>query len=67
MNFYENVRDQRIYNRSGLISYTAGYIYFIKTPNGIENLIDSWEDEYIDSSQVDKRLVNQLKESDFEL
>ncbi len=67
MNFYENVRDQRIYNCSSLISYTTGYICFMKTPNGIENPTNSWEDEYIDSSQVDRRLVNQLKESNFEL
>ncbi len=67
INFYENVRDQKIYNRSGLISYTAGYICFMMIPNGIENPTNSWEDEYIDSNQVDRRLVNQLRKSDFEL
>lgn len=56
MNFYENVYDQRIYNRSSLISYTAEYIYFIKTLNSIEDSTNSWKDEYIDSSQADKRL-----------
>ncbi len=39
----------------------------MKTLNGIKNPTNSWENEYIDSSQVDKRLVNQLRESDFEL
>lgn len=67
MNLYENGRDQRIYNRNGLVSYTAGYICFMKTANSIHGPTNSWEEKYIDSSQVDKRLVNQLREHDFEL
>ena len=67
INFYENVHDQKIYNCNDLISYIIGYIYFIKTSNGIENPTNSWKDKYIDSSQVNKRLVNQLRESNFEL
>lgn len=67
MNFYKNIRDQSIYNGSNFISYTARYIYFIKTLNGIKNPTDSWDDEYIDSSQVDKKLVYQLRKSNFEL
>lgn len=53
-----------------MVSYTAGYICFIKILNSIENptnSCNSWEDEYIDSSQVDRKLVNQLSEKGFEL
>ena len=32
MDFYENVRDQRIHNRSAILNYTAGYVCFMKTP-----------------------------------
>ena len=67
INFYKNVCDQKIYNRSGLVSYTAGYIYFIKTLNGIINWTNNRKREYIDNSQVDKKLVNQLRKSNFEL
>ena len=67
MNFYENVHDQKIYNYSSLISYIAGYICFIKTSNSIKNPTNSWKNNYIDSSQVDKRLVNQMREYKFEL
>ncbi len=67
MNFYENIRDQRIFNRNALVNYTAGYICFMKTPNGIDNPDHSWEDQYLDRSQIDRRLVNQLRNKDFEL
>lgn len=67
MNFYKNVRDQQIFNCSALINYTARCICFMKTPNGIENLDHSWEDQYLDRSQIDRRLVNQLRKKDFEL
>ena len=40
-NFYKNVHDQRIYNCSILVSYTAGYICFIKTLNSIDGLTNS--------------------------
>lgn len=38
INFYKNIRDQQIFNCSALVNYTAGYIYFMKTLNGINNL-----------------------------
>ena len=34
MDFYENVRDQRLHNRSAIINYTFGYICFIKPSEG---------------------------------
>lgn len=67
MNFYENARDQRIFNRSSLVNYTAGYICFMKTPNMMEDMADSWEEQYIDSNQVDQKLVNELTNEDFDL
>ena len=39
----------------------------MKTPNGIENPDQSWEDQYLDRSQIDRRLVNQLRNEYFEL
>lgn len=64
MNFYKNIHDQRIFNRNGLINYTIRYIYFMKTSNSIENLGNSWENQYIDCSQIDRGLVNQLRYKD---
>lgn len=37
INFYENVRNQRIFNCNALVNYIVGYICFIKIPNNIEN------------------------------
>ncbi len=34
MDFYENVRDQQLHNRSAIVNYTAGYICFMKPPEG---------------------------------
>lgn len=65
MNFYKNTRNQKIYNCSNFISYITRYIYFIKTPNNIEGLTNSWKNNYINSSQVEKRLINQLRENNF--
>lgn len=58
MYFYKIVCDKKIYNCNGLVSYIVGYIYFIKTLNSIKNLTNNLENEDINSSQVDKRLVN---------
>lgn len=66
MNFYENVRYQRIFNCDTLITYTAKYICFMKPQNGIKNIDNSWKDQYIDQNQVDRRFVNQLKYQDFD-
>lgn len=48
INFYENVYDQRIFNRNALISYIARYIYFMNPWNGIKNVNNSWKNQYID-------------------
>lgn len=67
MNFYENIRNQQIFNCNALVNYTAGYICFMKTAKGIKNPDISWEDKYLDRSQIDRRLVNQLRNKDFGL
>lgn len=48
MNFYENVFEQKIFNHSAPISYITRYICFMKPLNGIKNVNNSWEDQYID-------------------
>lgn len=39
----------------------------MKTNNCIEDGADSWKEQYIDSSQIDQKLVNDLINEDFEL
>lgn len=66
INFYEHVWDQRLHNRSAIINYTAGYIYFIKTlEEGREN--DTWLERYINLTQIDRRLINDVVNKDFNL
>lgn len=66
MNFYEHVRDQRLHNRSAIVNYTAGYICLMKTSEeGRED--DTWLERYIDSTQIDRRLVNAITNEDFDL
>ena len=65
MNFYEHVRDQRLHNRSAIINSTTRYIRFIKTPK--EGRKDnSWLERYIDSTQINQRLVNDNVNNDFD-
>lgn len=66
MNFYENVCDQQTFNSSTLISCTTEYLCFIKISNGNENPDHSWEDQYLDHSQINRGLINQLKNKDFD-
>ena len=47
IDFYENVRDQRLHNQSAIVNYTFGYIYFMKsTEDGRED--NTWLEHYID-------------------
>ena len=66
MDFYENVRDQRLHNQSAIVNYTSGYICFMKPPEGGRE-DDTWLERYIDSDQIDRRLVNTLANEDFDL
>ena len=67
MNFYENVCNQRLFNCSSLLNYTARYIYFMKINHHIEDSADSWEKHHIDDSQIDWKLINKLRNKDFDL
>ncbi|WP_375449348.1 hypothetical protein [uncultured Nostoc sp.] len=66
MDFYENVRDQQIHNWSAILNYTAGYVCFIKTLEESRE-DDTWFERYIDSLQIDRRLVNTVANQDFDL
>lgn len=67
INFYKNVCDQQIFNSSTFVSCTVRYLYFMKTPNSIGNLDYSWDDQYLDHSQIKRGFINQLRNKDFEL
>lgn len=67
INFYENVCNQRLFNCNSLLNYTARYICFMKTNHRIENGADSYKEQYIDNSQIDQKLVNKLRNKDFNL
>ena len=47
IDFYENIRDQRLHNRSAIINYTSGYICFMKPLKGSRK-DDTWLERYID-------------------
>ncbi len=65
MNFYEHIRNQRLHNRSAIVNYTAGYLYFMKTPKeGRED--NTWLECYIDSTEIDRRLVNTVVNENFD-
>ncbi len=66
MDFYENVQDQRLHNRSAIVNYTTRYICFMKPLKGSRE-DDIWLEHYIDSDQIDQRLVNTLANKDFDL
>ena len=66
MNFYEYVRDQQLHNQSAIVNYTAGYICFMKTlEEGRKD--DTWLERYIDLTQIDRKLVNDVISKDFDL
>lgn len=67
INIYEGLRDQRIHNRSAIMSYTAEYVCFMKTPGNTDDSNNTWVERYIDADQIDWRLVNKLGYDDFEL
>lgn len=52
MNFYEHVQDQQLHNRSAIVNYIAGYIYFIKTLEESKE-DDTWLKRYIDLIEID--------------
>lgn len=58
MNFYKNVRDQRLYNKAHIVNYTAGYICFMNAPDGSSLPHISYEN-------IDYDAVNSLTAKDF--
>ena len=58
MNFYEKVRDQRLYNRGHIVNYTAGYVYFM-------NMADRSPLPYLNGDQVQHKAFSSLVASDF--
>lgn len=72
MNFYKHVCDQQLFNKSKQVNYTAGYVYFMMTPGNKTKLgskieTDSWQESYLYADQIDRRLVNKLKDKNFAL
>ena len=67
MNFYEKARNQRLHNRGALLSYTAGYVCFMNTPGSSTNSDDNWYERYLNTNQVDRKAMNNVKSDDLEL
>ena len=57
MNFYERVRDQRLHNRARMLSYTAGYVCFMKASDGSPM-------PHLTSDDIDYSAVNKLSAED---
>ena len=58
INFYENVRNQRLYNKVHMVNYTARYICFINAPDGSSF-------PHISSDNIDYNAVNSLTAKNF--
>ncbi len=70
INFYEHVRDARIFNQGAQINYTTGYICFLGLSEQYENGHPSdctWQNQYLSSSLIDRTAVNALHADDFHL
>lgn len=57
MNFYERVCDQQLYNRAHILSYTAGYVCFMKASNRLPM-------PHLTSDDIDYFAVNKLSAED---
>ena len=58
INFYENVCNQRLYNKVHMVNYTARYIYFM-------DALDSSSLPHIRRENVDYDAINNLTAKDF--
>lgn len=58
MNFYENVRDHRLYNKAHIVNYIVGYICFM-------NALDGSSLSHISRENVDYDAVNSLTARNF--
>ncbi len=64
MNFYEHWKDQRLYNKGHQVTYTIGYVCFMRSNR--DNQVDgNWEQRYLDVDQIDYSAANKLFVEDF--
>lgn len=47
MNFYEKSRNQQLHNRTALISYIMGYVYFMSTSKSSDSNTNNWYKYYL--------------------
>lgn len=67
INFYEKAHDQRLHIREALLSYTAGYMYFMNIPRSLANSDNNWFKCYLNDNQIDKKALNDVKSDNFKL
>lgn len=67
MNIYKDLCDQRIYNCIAIMHYMVEYVYFMKTPENINNNNIIWVKRYINTNQIDWKLMNKLSYENFKL
>lgn len=68
MNFYEHVRDARIFNQGAQINYTVGYICFLGPYEQSEDECTSdciWQNQYLSASLIDHTAANALCADNF--
>lgn len=52
INIYKGLRDQRIYNYSTIISYTSGYVCFMKTLGSTDDNNNIQAERNIDADKI---------------
>lgn len=67
MNFYKKACNQQLHNKVALFSYTIGYMYFINIPESLANSNNNWYKYYLNTNQIDKKTVNNIKSDDLKL
>lgn len=69
MNFYEHVRDARMFNQGAQVNYTAGYVCFMRPLNQSADGDSSytWQNQYLSANLIDRAAVNDLSAEDFTL
>lgn len=60
MNFYKKLRNQRLHNRTALISYTEDYVCFINTLKSSNSNINNCYKRYLSLDWVNKKAINLL-------
>lgn len=60
MNFYEKSRNQRLHNKTALISYTEDYVCFINTLKSSDSSTNNCYKRYLGLDWVNRKAVNLL-------